>query len=72
MKEHKKIKKILIDERDLFICYHIQKVLEDPNVNTIVLVVGAGHMPGIIKNIENKNINVKELLIIKKVKVDKK
>ena len=70
MKEHKKIKKILIDERDLFICYHIQKVLEDPNVNTIVLVVGAGHMPGIIKNIENKNINIKELLVIKKVKLN--
>jgi pheromone shutdown protein TraB len=70
MREHKKIKRILIDERDLFICYHVQKVLEDPKVNTIVLVVGAGHMPGIIKNIENKNINIKELLVIKKVKLN--
>lgn len=58
-KRHKKFKKILIDERDEFIAYNLQKI---PDEN-IVLVVGAGHVNGIIKNLE-KEIDIKKILTI--------
>lgn len=38
-------KKVLIDERDLYLAYGIQKNLADKTV----AVVGAGHVPGILK-----------------------
>jgi pheromone shutdown protein TraB len=38
-------KKVLIDERDLFLAYGIQKNLADKTI----AVVGAGHVPGILK-----------------------
>ncbi|MFA5746057.1 MAG: TraB family protein [archaeon] len=59
-KRHKKLKEILIDERDEFIAYNLQVIPEE----TIVVVVGAGHMEGIIKNLENRNINLRKILTI--------
>ena len=58
-KRHKKLKKILIDERDQFIAYHLQKIPEE----NIVVVVGAGHMDGIIENLD-KEINLRKILTI--------
>jgi len=58
-----KLKKILIDERDQYIAYQLQNA---PGQN-IVAVVGAGHTQGIIKNLENKNIDIKTILSSKKV-----
>jgi len=58
-KRHKKFKEILIDERDQFIAYQLQKIPEE----NIVLVVGAGHMDGIINNL-NKEINLRKILTI--------
>ena len=53
-------KKVLIDERDLFLAYGIQKNLADKTI----AVVGAGHVPGILKYLgeeisddEKDNIN---------------
>jgi pheromone shutdown-related protein TraB len=66
MKRHKKLKKIMIDERDQFIAYNLQQAVKDPLVNKIVCVVGAGHLPGIIENIDNKNINIKKILSLNK------
>ncbi len=65
MKKHKKLKRILIDERDQFIAYQLQLVLKDENVNNIVLVVGAGHVQGIINNLDNKNIDIKKIVSFK-------
>jgi len=58
-KRHKKFKEILIDERDQFIAYNLQKIPEE----NIVVVVGAGHLEGIIENI-NKEIDLKKILTI--------
>jgi len=58
-KRHKKFKEILIDERDQFIAYHLQKIPEE----NIVVVVGAGHMDGIIENLD-KEINLRKILTI--------
>ena len=46
------IKKVLVDERDEYIA---QKILDSP-AKKIVAVVGAGHLEGIKKNLENQNI----------------
>jgi len=67
-KRHKKLKQVLIDQRDEFIAYNIQQILKDENIKTIVLVVGAGHTNGIIKNLDNENIDLKEILSTKKDK----
>jgi len=58
-KRHKKFKEILIDERDQFIAYQLQKIPEE----NIVVVVGAGHMDGIIENLD-KEINLRKILTI--------
>lgn len=58
-KRHKKLKEILIDERDEFIAYNLQKIPEE----NIIVVVGAGHMNGIINNL-NKEIDIKKILTI--------
>jgi pheromone shutdown-related protein TraB len=50
------LKEILIDERDKYLA---EKIKNAPGEN-IVAVVGAGHVPGITKHI-NDNINIKEL-----------
>ncbi len=65
MKRHKTLKRIMIDERDQFMAYGIRKVLEDPEINSIVVVVGAGHLKGLLKEIYNENIDVKKLLSYK-------
>ncbi len=64
-RRHKKLKQVLIDERDEFIAYNIQQALKEENVKNIVLVVGAGHTNGIIKNLDNENIDIKKILSIK-------
>jgi pheromone shutdown-related protein TraB len=65
MKKHKKLKKILIDERDQFMAYNIRETLKRPEVNSMVVVVGAGHVKGMLKEIYNDKIDVKKLLNIK-------
>ncbi len=65
MKRHKTLKRIMIDERDQFMAYGIRKTLESEDVNSMVVVVGAGHMEGLSKEIFNENINVKKLLSYK-------
>ncbi|MFH0906047.1 MAG: TraB domain-containing protein [archaeon] len=57
-KRYKKIKTVLIDERDLYMCYQLQTV---PFEN-IVLVVGAGHLKGITKQIENRELNISKII----------
>jgi pheromone shutdown-related protein TraB len=39
------VKTILVDERDIYMAYHIRKTLGDK----VVAVVGAAHLPGIVK-----------------------
>jgi pheromone shutdown protein TraB len=65
MNKNKKLKRILIDERNEFIAYNLQQAVNDENVESIVLVVGAGHVKGIIENIDNKHINIKKILSLK-------
>jgi pheromone shutdown-related protein TraB len=62
-KNFKTVKRILIDERDEYMVYNIRKI----DFNKMVVVVGAGHVEGIIKNINNNNIDIRELLTIKKL-----
>jgi len=71
-RRHKKLKQALIDERDEFMAYNIQQVLKDENVTNVVLVVGAGHTNGIVKNLDNENIDIKSILSVKKEKKIKK
>jgi pheromone shutdown-related protein TraB len=59
-KKFNKIKKILIDERDEFMAYNI---LQTP-YEKIVIIVGAGHVEGIIKNLNKKRFNIKRILNI--------
>lgn len=65
MKRHKTLKRIMIDERDQFMAYGIRKTLESEDVNSMVVVVGAGHMEGLSKEIFNESIDVKKLLSYK-------
>ena len=65
MNKNKKLKKILIDERNEFIAYNIQQAVKDPEVTSIVLVIGAGHVPGVIENLDNQHINMKKILSLK-------
>jgi len=67
-KRHRTLKRILIDERDEFIAYNIQQTLKDEKVNKIVMVVGAGHTEGIIKNIDREDIDIKSILKYKEEK----
>jgi pheromone shutdown protein TraB len=55
----------MIDERDQFMAYGIRQILEQEEVNSIVVVVGAGHVEGMSKEIFNENIDVKKLLSYK-------
>ena len=59
-KEVPTLKKVLIDERDLYLA---KKMVEAPGTRTVA-VVGAGHVEGICKTIENQEteaINLEEL-----------
>ncbi|PIQ26283.1 TraB family protein [bacterium (Candidatus Blackallbacteria) CG17_big_fil_post_rev_8_21_14_2_50_48_46] len=51
------VKKHLIDERDL---YMVEKIRQAPG-QKLVAVVGAGHVPGMIRNWENPAIDLDEL-----------
>jgi pheromone shutdown-related protein TraB len=50
------VKTILVDERDTFMAYHIR---QSPG-NKVVAIVGAAHMPGILKKIEQE-INAEDI-----------
>lgn len=57
------LKSVLIDERDSYLA----KKIKETNGNKIVAVVGAGHLEGIIKKInEDENINLSEIEFIPK------
>ncbi len=56
-----KVKRILVDERDIFLA---QKIKNAPG-NKIVAIVGAGHVPGILKNI-SQDYDLDPLLEISK------
>ncbi|MDD3177980.1 MAG: TraB domain-containing protein [Candidatus ainarchaeum sp.] len=62
LKKHKTIKRVLIDERDKYMAFQIQQVLRKDEFNKIVIVVGAGHVPGLIKNLDNKKIDIKKIM----------
>lgn len=49
-KELPTLKKILIDERDIYLSYHIRQNLR----KTTVAVVGAGHVPGILQQLQRE------------------
>ncbi len=62
-KQMPSVKKTLVDERDDYITEMIRK---SPG-KKIVAIVGAGHLNGIAKNLEeNKKINLKELITVQK------
>lgn len=65
MRKHKTLKRIMIDERDQFMAYGIREALKNPEINSMVVVVGAGHLEGMSKEIFNENINIKKILSIK-------
>jgi pheromone shutdown-related protein TraB len=65
MKKHKTLKRIMIDERDQFMAFGIRETLKNPEINSMVVVVGAGHIEGLSKEIFNDKINVKKILSIK-------
>ena len=55
--EMPEVSKIIIHERDLYLTESIRNAPGD----RVVAVVGAGHVPGILKEWENTNINIKAL-----------
>ncbi|GJL56646.1 MAG: conjugal transfer protein TraB [Nitrospirales bacterium] len=60
-KEVPTLKKVLIDERDLYLA----KKIRDAKGERIVAVVGAGHMPGIQRTLkEQQPVNLEELDVI--------
>jgi pheromone shutdown-related protein TraB len=62
-KQFPSIKKVLVDERDLFISEMIRK---SPG-KKIVAVVGAGHIEGIIEHIKkDKKVNLQEISVVPK------
>lgn len=46
------VKKILIDERDFYLAAHIWEAVCKDSRNSVVAVLGAGHIPGVQKNLE--------------------
>ena len=63
-KEFPTVKKVLVDERDQYLC----KKIRDAKGKKIVAIIGAAHAKGIEKNL-NKDINLSELDDISKKKV---
>jgi pheromone shutdown protein TraB len=55
----------MIDERDQFMAYGIRETLKNPEINSMVVVVGAGHVEGMSKEIFNDKINIKKILSYK-------
>ena len=56
-KEFPTVKKVLVDERDQYLC---EKIRTAPG-NKIVAIIGAAHAKGIERNLENDNIDINEL-----------
>jgi pheromone shutdown-related protein TraB len=64
-KQMPSMKKVLVDERDLFIA---ESIKNSPG-KKIVAIVGAGHLKGIVETIKSrKKINVSELMVLPKKK----
>jgi pheromone shutdown-related protein TraB len=59
-KKFKKLKEILIDERDQFIAYNILKA----PCKKMVVIIGAGHLKGVEKNLNKKKFNLKKILSV--------
>lgn len=51
------VKSVLIDERDEYLASKIWQSFENCNAQKMVAVVGAGHLPGIIKHLNNFSQN---------------
>lgn len=46
------VKKVLIDERDFYLASHIWQAVDKDDRKSVVAVLGAGHLPGVQKNLE--------------------
>lgn len=46
------VKKVLIDERDFYLASHIWQAVNKDDRKSVVAVLGAGHLPGVQKNLE--------------------
>lgn len=46
------VKKVLIDERDFYLASHIWQAVSKDDRKSVVAVLGAGHLPGVQKNLE--------------------
>lgn len=46
------VKKVLIDERDFYLASHIWQAVNKDERKSVVAVLGAGHLPGVQKNLE--------------------
>lgn len=46
------VKKVLIDERDFYLASHIWQAVNKSDRKSVVAVLGAGHLPGVQKNLE--------------------
>lgn len=55
-KRYNHVTKIIIEERDIYLAEKIKKAVEkNPDARRVVAVVGAGHLPGIEKYIDEEN-----------------
>ena len=57
------VKQILVDERDIYMAYHIRQAPGD----NIVAVVGAAHLPGIIARLEGESASATDIERINKI-----
>ncbi len=46
------VKKVLIDERDFYLAAHIWEAVQKDSRKNVIAVLGAGHLPGVQKNLE--------------------
>lgn len=46
------VKKVLIDERDFYLASHIWQAVNKDGRKSVVAVLGAGHLPGVQRNLE--------------------
>ena len=64
-KQFPTVKQVLVDERDQYLCDKIRKA---PG-KKIVAIIGAAHSGGIVRNIDNNNIDCKALDTVEKKEV---
>jgi len=57
-----KAKEVLVDERDAYIAQRIKELTRENPGRTILAVVGAGHLNGLVENLsKDRNVDVSEL-----------